>query len=183
LLREAMLAAGVIGIARVVMHAREHLAALIPDGDALMLNTLRWADEIRPKNEIEFPAAGPRGASLKQAELKMAVQLVSNMTGAWKPADYNDKFTSAIHALAKSRVAAGETEQVTPLEEAAADAPGSNVLDLTELLRQSLQKRGPAASAKSGKTAPMPAAKAPATKAPAGTRTAAAKAPRTKKAG
>jgi len=183
LLREAMLAAGVIGIARVVMHAREHLAALIPDGDALMLNTLRWADEIRPKDEIEFPAAGPRGASLKQAELKMAVQLVSNMTGAWKPADYSDKFTSAIHALAKSRVAAGETEQVTPLEEAAADAPGSNVLDLTELLRQSLQKRGPAASAKSGKTAPMPAAKAPATKAPAGTRTAAAKAPRTKKAG
>ena len=100
------------------------------------------------------------------------------MTGAWKPADYSDKFTSAIHALAKSRVAAGETEQLTPLEEAAADAPGSNVLDLTELLRQSLQKRAPAASAKSGK-----AAKTPVAKAPAGTRTAAAKAPRTKKAG
>ena len=48
LLREAMLEAGVIGIARVVMHTKEYLAALIPDGPGLVMNTLRWAEEIRP---------------------------------------------------------------------------------------------------------------------------------------
>ena len=169
LLREALLAAGVIGIARVVMHAKEHLAALIPDGNALMLNTIRWADEIRPRDEIDFPAAGPRGASLKETELKMAVQLVEDMTGPWKPADYSDKFTAAIHALAKHRVEAGQSEQVTPLEEAAADAPGTNVLDLTELLKQSLKKRGPAHAAgrdpADQRAAPVKAARKAATKA------------------
>ena len=50
----------------------------------------------------------------------MAVQLVRDMTGKWKPADYADKFTSAIHALAAQRVKAGKTEKVTPLEDAAA---------------------------------------------------------------
>ena len=55
LLREAMLEAGVIGIARVVLHTKEYLAALIPTGPALMLNTLRWASEIRPWKDLNFP--------------------------------------------------------------------------------------------------------------------------------
>ena len=62
LLRDAMAAAGVIGIARVVMHTKERLAALIPDGDALLLNTIRWAEEIRPRDEIAFPPAGKSAA-------------------------------------------------------------------------------------------------------------------------
>ena len=56
LLRESMLEAGVIGIARVVMHTKEHLAALIPSGAALMLNTIRWASEMRPADELKLPA-------------------------------------------------------------------------------------------------------------------------------
>lgn len=54
-LREAMLGAGVIGIARVVMHDKEHLAALIPNGSALMLDTLRWTSEIRPADDLSIP--------------------------------------------------------------------------------------------------------------------------------
>ena len=141
LLREAMVAAGVVGVARVVMHNKERLAALIPDGDALLLNTIRWASEIRPSSELKLPAAGQAGG-LKEGELKMAVQLVGNMTGAWRPDAYADRFTSAIHALAASRLKAGNTAKVAPLE---GDAPvASNVVDLTELLRQSLQTRKPA---------------------------------------
>src|SRR6187551_1883664 len=76
LLRDAMKAAQVVGIARVVMHTKERLAALIPDGDALLLNTIRWADELRPRDEIDFPASGKGGTALKDAELKMAGQLI-----------------------------------------------------------------------------------------------------------
>ena len=146
LLREAMLEAGVIGIARVVMHSKESLAALIPDGAALMLNTIRWAGEIRPRDEIALPAAG-RG-KLKDSELKMARQLIGDMTSKWQPDDFADEFTSAIHALAAQRVKAGKTEQVTPVESEAAPQAASNVVDLTELLKRSLQTRKPAASAK-----------------------------------
>jgi len=158
LLREAMLAAGVIGVARVVMHTKEHLAALVPDGNALVLNTIRWADEIRPRDELDLPAAGKSGAKLKEGEMKMAVQLVRDMTGEWKPADYRDKFTSAIHALAAIRLKAGKTEQVTSLEGDDLPAANSNVVDLTDLLRQSLQTRKSKPGDKSA------AAKAPAEK-------------------
>ncbi|MEO8836882.1 MAG: Ku protein, partial [Caldimonas sp.] len=114
LLRDAMVAAKVIGVARVVMHTKERLAALIPDGEALMLNTIRWADEIRPRDEIALP---PKGAGKpKEGELKMAVQLIHDMTAAWKPQAYTDKFTTAIHELAARRVKAGKTEKVTSLE-------------------------------------------------------------------
>ncbi|WP_382327243.1 Ku protein [Hydrogenophaga sp. UC242_50] len=71
LLREAMAQAGVIGIARVVMHTKEHLAALIPMGPALVLNTIRWASEIRPVEDLKLPAAGKSAAGVKAAELKM----------------------------------------------------------------------------------------------------------------
>ncbi|RCW73730.1 Ku protein [Pseudorhodoferax soli] len=141
LLREAMVGAGVIGIARVVLHSKEHLAVLVPTGPALMLNTIRWADEIRPQDELKLPAAG-KGV-LKPAELKMASQLIAEMTVPWQPADYTDHFSEAIHALVQRKVAAGETQQVTPLESAPQSTRDSNVVDLTELLAQSLAGRRP----------------------------------------
>jgi DNA end-binding protein Ku len=163
LLRDAMKAAGVIGIARVVMHTKERLAALIPDGDVLMLNTIRWAEELRPRDEIAVPAKG--AAKPKEGEMKMAVALIRDMTGAWKPSDYADKFTSAIHALAAQRVKAGATEKVTPLEDAGATGAASNVVDLTELLKKSLGAKKPAAASATGKsTGSAPARKAAARK-------------------
>src|SRR5262245_32018831 len=83
LLREAMARAALVGVARIVMHNKEHLAALRAAGPALMLGTLRWADEIRPLGQLDLPAAGR--ASLKNDELKMAEQLIGQMTTDWKP--------------------------------------------------------------------------------------------------
>lgn len=137
LLREAMAAAGLIGIARIVMHSKEHLAALLPAGPALMIGTMRWANEIRPMNALRLPAAGRAAAKLKDSELKMAGQLIREMTTPWKPADYADKFSSAIRELVARKVKAGETQSVEPLEEQP-DAAASNVVEITELLRQSL---------------------------------------------
>ncbi|MDQ2928607.1 MAG: Ku protein [Caldimonas sp.] len=175
LLREAMIDAGVIGIARVVMHTKEYLAALIPDGDALMLNTIRWASEIRPRNDITLPAAGKSAANLKEGELKMARQLIGDMTGPWKPKEFADEFTTAIRKLAARRVEAGKTEKVTPLEDEAAPPASSNVVDLTELLKRSLASRKPTKKAQAAGKAPTrsaastamaPARKAAAKKAP-----------------
>ena len=174
LLREAMLAAGVIGIARVVMHTKEHLAALIPTGPALMLDTLRWASEIRPAEELQIPAEGKAAAKLKEAELKMAGELVKSMTTAWKPADYADRFTDAIHELIARKVKAGKTEKVEPVEEAPKELSGSNVVDLAALLKSSLGQRKGAASA-SAKPARKPPAKVAARSAPSARKTTATK--------
>jgi DNA end-binding protein Ku len=164
LLREAMAGAGVIGIARVVMHTKEHLAALIPFGAALVLNTIRWASEILPADELKLPARGKAAAGLKPAELKMATQLIGDMTGPWKSEDYSDQFGDAVRQLVKKKVAAGQTETVTPLEDAPAEAGASNVIDLTELLARSLAKRKPGSAPANGagtarKTGAKPAAR------------------------
>lgn len=148
LLREAMFEAGVIGIARVVMHTKEHLAALIPSGAALVLNTIRWAGEIRPLSDLKLPAQGKTAAGLKPAELKMASQLIADMKGPWKSDDYTDKFSAAILALVSKKVDAGETATVTALEdEPSSTAGANNVVDLTDLLAKSLAKRKPGSGA------------------------------------
>jgi len=147
LLREAMIAADVIGIARVVMHTKEHLAALMPDGPMLVLNTLRWATEVRRWDELRIPEAGKSAANLKDSELKMARQLVSELTVKWKADAYHDHFAEAIRNLIKAKVAAGKTHEVTPVEPPVDNAAPSNVVDLTALLRNSLGKRRGAAEA------------------------------------
>ncbi len=144
LLREAMFEAGVIGIARVVMHTKERLAALIPSGAGLVLNTIRWATEMRPVTELKLPAEGRTAAGLKPAELKMAAQLIGDMTAPWQSDDHADRFSDAILALVRKKVDAGETATVTTLEEAPTDAASANVVDLTALLAQSLGQRKPA---------------------------------------
>lgn len=159
LLRESMQQAGVIGIGRLVMHTKEHLAALIPSGAALMLNTIRWATEMRPADELKLPAQGTASTSLKPAELKMAAQLISDMTAAWHADAYQDSFGAAVKALVKQKVDAGKTEQVTPLEDAADVANSSNVVDLTALLAKSLERRK-APAAKAASVAKSPAKQA-----------------------
>jgi len=154
LLREAMLAAGVVGIARVVMHTKEHLAALVPSGAALLLDTLRWPADLRPLDDLKLPPAGAKAAQLKDSELKMAGQLIADMTEDWQPERYADRFTAAVQALVDQRAQAGETADVQPLEDGAAPM-ASNVVDLTELLKRSLGAHGAGSKARPGaKTAP-----------------------------
>jgi DNA end-binding protein Ku len=147
LLREAMLAHDVVGIARVVMHTKEHLAALMPAGPVLILNTLRWATEVRSPEDLKIPAAGKAGAVLKDTEMKMAGQLIDELTTKWKASDYHDRFAEEIRKLIAAKAEAGDAHHVTPLESVGDTAAPSNVVDLTALLKSSLGKRRGAASA------------------------------------
>jgi DNA end-binding protein Ku len=155
LLREAMKDAGVVGIARVVLHSKEHLAALVPAGPALMLNTLRWAGEVKPWTELKLPPESRSELDLKPAELKMACQLIADMTDDWRAEDHAERFTQAVMDLVAQRVAAGQAQAVQPLEGGPAAPPPGNVVDPTELLKQSLARH-------QGAGKPVPARKAPA---------------------
>ncbi|HET7528045.1 MAG TPA: Ku protein, partial [Burkholderiaceae bacterium] len=155
LLREAMARTSLIGIARLVMHSKEHLVALLAAGPALMLATLRWADEIRSADQLALPPAG--SGKLKADELKMAEQLIGKMATAWKPERFADHFSEAIHKLVVRKVKAGKTAAVQPLEEA--PPAGGNVIDLTELLKNSLQRRGSREPSRSARANPRAATK------------------------
>lgn len=138
LLRDTLAKTGKIGIAKVVIQTKQHLAALIPSGDALVLNLMRWGDDVKPQDELDLPKEGARATAPSAAELKMARMLVEDMSGKWDPAQYKDEFKAAVMRLVAKKVKAGKTETVIePQEETPAYA--DNVIDLTELLQRSLK--------------------------------------------
>ncbi|WP_233829847.1 non-homologous end joining protein Ku [Paraburkholderia sp. ZP32-5] len=138
LLREAMKAAGKIGVASVVLHNKQHLAALIPLGPVLALNTLRWADEVRGLDEFKVPPEGMKAAGVSARELDMAKKLIDDMSDAWDPAQYHDTFRDDIMALVERKVRAGKTEEVTDVEAPHESRKSADILDLSDLLRRSL---------------------------------------------
>ena len=140
LLRETLLKTGKVGVARVVIQTKQHLAALIPSGRGMVLNLLRWGDEIRPWTHLDLPPEGVKPAGLVDGEMKMAEQLVASMSTGWQPENYKDEFKDAILKLVEQRVKAGKTESVTPLEHLEeGTAGGAQIIDLTELLKRSLK--------------------------------------------
>jgi DNA end-binding protein Ku len=138
LLREALKKTGKIGIAHVVMHTRQHLAALIPSGNALVLNTLRWSGELRNTKDLELPADGVKATGIREQELAMAEKLIGDMTERLNLGKFRDTFRDDILSLVKRKVKAGKTELVATPEAASEEAVPSNVIDLTELLKRSL---------------------------------------------
>ena len=78
LLRETLLKAQRIGLARVVIQTRQQLAALVLVGPALVFNLLRWGSDIRPWSDLKLPAEGAKAAGLSERELAMAEQLVAD---------------------------------------------------------------------------------------------------------
>ncbi len=188
LLRDTLLKTQRIGIARVVIQTKQHLAALVPAGPGLVLNLLRWGADIRPWDELNLPPEGAKAAGLSDRELSMAKQLVDDMTGKWDPAQFTDSFKDEIMALVEQKAKQGKLETVVQPEQDDGEAgsgerKGAKILDLTELLQRSLRKGGNAASASPAKASAAdtkkPAAKSAAK---AATKTAARKTAQAKRA-
>ncbi len=168
LLRDTLTKTGKIGIAKVVIQTKQHLAALIPSGDALVLNLMRWGDEVKSVEGLDLPKAGAKNMTPNASEMKMAKMLVDDMSGEWDPEQYKDEFKAAVMELVEQKARAGETETVIePQEESPAYA--DNVIDLTELLQRSLKggkgaSKASSASDESASGAAKRTSKAPAKK-------------------
>lgn len=144
LLREALLESGRVGVARVVISTRQHLAVLVPSGPALILNLLRWGGEIRSFEALKLPPAGAKAAGLKESELKMARQLIEEMSAPWDADDFRDSFKDEIMRLVREKAEAGEVQSVEKLDSPATTGKvGAEIIDLTELLKRSLQGGAP----------------------------------------
>jgi DNA end-binding protein Ku len=142
LLREVLRRTGRVGIANVVIRSKQHLAALIPLERMLLMNTLRFAHEIRPASELNLPEEGLNGLSEK--EVAMAERLVDDMTEkSWDPTQYKDTYTADLMAQIEKKIQSGETHAITPASaDEAEPRKGAEVIDLVSLLRRSLEKKG-----------------------------------------
>lgn len=142
LLHETMRKTGRAALALVVLRNRQHLAALLVVGKALVLNTMRFADEVVPIEDLSLPAGG-KGKAASPREVAMAAKLVKDMSEDWKPEQYRDTYRDDLMARIHAKIKAGKTHLLTPAsEEAAPSGKGAKVIDMMALLKQSIGHRG-----------------------------------------
>jgi DNA end-binding protein Ku len=162
LLRETLRKTGKIGIATVVIRTKQHLCALVCIADQIVLNTLRYAAEIRSTEELKLPPRTAKAAGISDQELHMAVSLVEGMSGEWNPDQYHDSYKDDVLAMVRKKIKAGQTKTITAPEKEKRDSTSGNVVDLVALLQQSLGGKGRAKAA--AKATAKPAAKSGALK-------------------
>jgi DNA end-binding protein Ku len=160
LLREAIKASGRMGVAKFVLRTKQRLAAIEAIGDALVLSTMRFRDELARLDEYEFPAAG----AVQKRELQMAQRLIDEFSAEWDPEKYTDDYRENIRKVIEAKRA-----RTTPQLEPEADPQSAQVVDLMERLRKSLGTKR-ADTAKVRKPARRAATPAPSRKKPRGTR-------------
>src|SRR3954466_3646493 len=138
LLRDAMAKAGKAGIATVVIRTKQYLAALVPQDDALVLNTLRYHDELKSAKDLDIPDK-LKGHKASPKELDMALTLIDDMGDEWQPEKYRDTYHEDLMHRIEAKIRAGQTEEITEPEAEERPAKGAEVIDLMSLLKKSVE--------------------------------------------
>ena len=135
LLREALKKSKKAAVATLVMRGRQHLAMLHPNGKALMLNTLRFTEEIREADDLDLPE---KTAGVTPKELAMAERLIDEMTGEWDPSQFKDTYSKDLLARIKEKIKSKETHTLTAATKTREPRQSAQVIDLMEVLKKSL---------------------------------------------
>jgi DNA end-binding protein Ku len=142
LLRETLQKAGKVGLGSLVMRGRQHLCMITGEKRALMLITLRFADEIRSDDDLELPSTGAKSAQVSSREIAMAERLVTEMSAPWRPEHYHDTYREDLMGRIQEKIRKKETHVLTPKEKAPRETrPSAQVIDLMSVLKRSLESR------------------------------------------
>jgi DNA end-binding protein Ku len=131
LLRDTLKETGKVGIARVVIKTRQHLAAVKPKDEALVLELMHFPEEVLEPAGLDLP----RAEKLGKKELEMAKSLVETMSGKWNPEEFHDDYREKLLEIIEAKAASGGKEFAGP--KVKAKAP-TNVVDLVAVLQKSL---------------------------------------------
>lgn len=131
LLREVLQEADKMAIARIVIRTKEHLCAIYAQGEALVLNLIRFSNEVRAAEDLSFPDK----AKITKKEKDLALQLIESMTEPWEPEEYKNEYSEALMKWIEEKIETGEDPEPDTEDEETDD---SKVVDIMELLRQSI---------------------------------------------
>jgi len=171
LLRETLERTGRVAIAKIVLRTRQYLCCVMPEGNGLVLDVLRYSNELVPASGLALPGSDPADYRITKGELDMARQLIESMDAKWKPEEFTDDFEEQLMKVIDALVAA-EQGGAKPRRARKSAEPTSNVVDFMALLKKSLETHGGGArtggaGADGGRKAPRKrasAAKGPAKK-------------------
>lgn len=158
LLREALKRKDRAGIATIVIRARQHLAAVLVEGDALVLELLRFPQELRADDDHDIPGADLRKSKVTQKEVELASQLIEGMSAKWDPKDYHDEYRDELMKLIDRKIKSGKTEEIEDVEEEEpSDEP--KTINFMDVLKMSVAHASKRSKAPSRTTKRKPAAK------------------------
>jgi DNA end-binding protein Ku len=136
LLREALKKKNAVAVATFVLRTREHLCALMPVGDAIMLEVLRFGHELRKPKDMPLPG---KDASIGERELAMAEQLIEGMMTDWEPAKYRDRFYADVMKMIEEKAKTGTVKGKVGKTRGEV---ANDVVDLLDLLKKSVAQKG-----------------------------------------
>jgi DNA end-binding protein Ku len=152
LLRQALRSTKKAAVGTFVMRARQHLCVIVPDGEVLMLVTLRFANEVLAPAQVKVAVESGKDKKATPAEAAMARKLVEQMSGPFKPETFKDTYRADLMRRIQEKIRSKQTHALT--EGAVPDErPKAQVIDLMEALRNSLKKKGTRARAAPRKSA------------------------------
>jgi DNA end-binding protein Ku len=133
-----------VGIAKVVIKERQHLAAIKAQQNGLMLELMRFPDEVIDASDFKAPQA----RATNKAETNMASKLIESMSAKWEPDNYHDDYKEGLEKLIEKKVASGTNELPAPRKPRKA----TTAVDLVSVLQQSIrQTQGGAQGRRNGK--------------------------------
>jgi DNA end-binding protein Ku len=130
LLRQALEESGKIAIAKVVIKTRRHLAAIKPQKNGLMLELMRFPEELLDASEFKTPAS----TTIAKPEMAMAKKLIDSMTTKWDPTMYKDDYHETLEKLVREKIQHGDRDLPKPAHKKSK----TNVIDLVSVLQQSI---------------------------------------------
>ncbi len=133
LLREALNKTGMVGIAKVVLKTRQHLAAIKPEQNSLVLELMHFAEELVSPSSLQIPTT----TELGNREMQMATELIERLSEPWKADKYHDDYRHALLALIEKKIELGGR---TPAVKAGPKRPTTKVIDLVSVLQQSIEQ-------------------------------------------
>ncbi len=137
LLRESLEKSKKVGIAKVVIKTRQYLAGVKPEGDALVLELMHFAEELADPSKLHVP----KKIEVDKREMKMATALVDSMSSKWNPEKYHDDYREALMEVIEEKVEAGGKEIA---EKPKKGPKPTKVIDLVSVLQKSLDQTGSA---------------------------------------
>ena len=144
LLLRAMQESGMAAVGKFVLWNKENLCLIRPQGDALVLELLFYAEDIRSKADVEELVGG---TEVKKAELDLADQVIQSLVGEWSPADFENGYRNDLKAMLDAKLAGEAVARPEP-------APETPVVDLMEALRRSVEDVQERRAAEKTKAAP-----------------------------
>lgn len=139
LLRDVMKKNEKVGIAKIVIRTRQHLGALLVEAGVLVLNLLRFPEELRDASKFDSAKRPAGNSSVSSRELKLAEQLVESMVAHWHPQKYRDEYRDDLVKLIQRKIKSGQTKTIAPAKPARPAASGK-VIDIMHLLRRSMDQ-------------------------------------------